>query len=147
MNKIVKIALIALGVLSAVLWYFLPGSEVPPAEAAESGAISGMFTITFILLGIAVVVSLVYTLLNLFANPKSLKKTLIVLGSFVVVLGFSYILASGTDVSLDEMASRGITTTESTVKNIGTGLNLFFFLVVIAIGAMFLGALKKMTNK
>jgi uncharacterized MnhB-related membrane protein len=147
MNKIVKIALVVLGLISAVLWYFLPGSEVPAAEAADSAAISGMFTITFILLGIAIAVSLVFTLLNLFTNPQSLKKTLIVLGSFLVVVVFSYLLASGTDVSLDEMANRGITTTETTVRRIGTGLNLFFFLVAIAIGAMLVGGVKKMTNK
>jgi hypothetical protein len=98
-------------------------------------------------LGIAIAVSLVFTLLNLFTNPQSLKKTLIVLGSFLVVVVFSYLLASGTDVSLDEMANRGITTTETTVRRIGTGLNLFFFLVAIAIGAMLVGGVKKMTNK
>ena len=147
MNKIVKIVLAVLGLVSAALWYFLPGSEIPAAEAAESAAISGMFTITFILLGIAIAVSLVFTLLNLFTNPQSLKKTLIVLGSFLVVVVFSYLLASGTDVSLDEMANRGITTTETTVRRIGTGLNLFFFLVAIAIGAMLVGGVKKMTNK
>ncbi len=147
MNKFVKIALAVLGLVSAGLWYFLPGSEVPAGEAAESAAINGMFTITFILLGIAIAVSLVFTLLNLFTNPQSLKKTLIVLGSFLVVVVFSYLLASGTDVNLDEMANRGIVTSETTVRRIGTGLNLFFFLVAIAIGAMLIGGVKKMTNK
>ncbi len=147
MNKIVKIVLVVLGLLSAVLWYFLPGSEVPAGEAAQSGAISGMFTITFILLGIAIAVSLVFSLLTLFSNPQSLKKTLVVIGSFLVVLVFSYLLASGTDVSLEEMAGRGIDTSETTIKRIGTGLNLFFFLVAIAIGAMLIGGVKKMTNK
>jgi NADH:ubiquinone oxidoreductase subunit 6 (subunit J) len=147
MNKIIKIALVALGLISAVTWYFLPGSEVPAGEAANSWAISGMFTITFLLLGIAVVVSLVFSLLNLFSSPQSLKKTLVVLGAFLVVLVFSYLLASGTDVNLDEMANRGINTTETIVKRIGTGLNLFFFLVAIAIGAMLIGGVKKMTNK
>ncbi len=147
MNKIVKIALAVLGLISAGLWYFLPGSEVPATVAAESAAISGMFTITFILLGIAIAVSLVFTLLNLFTNPQSLKKTLIILGSFLVVVVFSYLLASGTDVNLDEMANRGIITSETIVRRIGTGLNLFFFLVAIAIGAMLIGGVKKMTNK
>lgn len=147
MNKIVKIALVVLGLISAVLWYFLPGSEVPAGVAADNWAIGGMFTITFILLGIAIAVSLIFSLLNLFTNPQSLKKTLVVLGSFLVIVVFSYLLASGTDVSLEEMANRGITTTETTVRRIGTGLNLFFFLVAIAIGAMLIGGVKKMTNK
>ncbi|NNK19894.1 MAG: hypothetical protein HKP07_01210, partial [Flavobacteriaceae bacterium] len=68
-------------------------------------------------------------------------------GAFLIVLGFAYAISSGTDVNLDEMASRGIPTTEETVKNIGTGLNLFFLLVIIAVVSMLWGGVKKMTNK
>lgn len=147
MNKIVKIVLAVLGLISAILWYQLPGQDMPASEAVESGAITGMFTITYILLAIAVVASLLFTLVNLFAHPQKLKKTLIVIGAFLIVLGFAYAISSGTDVNLDEMASRGIPTTEETVKNIGTGLNLFFLLVIIAIVSMLWGGVKKMTNK
>jgi hypothetical protein len=45
------------------------------------------------------------------------------------------------------MASRGVATTEGTVKNIGAGLNMFFILVLIAIASMAWGGLKKITNK
>lgn len=147
MNKIVKIVLVVLGVLSAILWYQLPGRDVPASEAVGSAAMNFMFIITYILLGIAVAVSLVFTIKGLFANPKSLKKTLMVTGGFVLVVIFSYVLASGTDVSIEEMANRGIATSETTIRRIGTGLNMFFLLVLIAIVAMALGAFKKMTNK
>jgi hypothetical protein len=147
MNKIVKIVLVVLGVLSAILWYQLPGRDVPTSEAVGSAAMNFMFIITYILLGIAVAVSLIFTIKGLFANPKSLKKTLMVIGGFVLVVLFSYVLASGTDVSIEEMANRGIATSETTIRRIGTGLNMFFLLVLIAIVAMALGAFKKMTNK
>jgi hypothetical protein len=42
------------------------------------------------------------------------------------------------------MADRGVATTEGVVKNISTGLNVFFFLVIIAVGSMIWGGLKKM---
>jgi hypothetical protein len=42
------------------------------------------------------------------------------------------------------MADRGVSTTETVVKNIGTGLNVFFLLVIIAIGSMIWGGVKKM---
>ena len=147
MNKIVKIVLVVLGVLSAILWYQLPGRDVPASVAVGSAAMNFMFIITYILLGIAVAVSLVFTIKSLFANPKSLKKTLMVIGGFVLVVIFSYVLASGTDVSIEEMANRGIATSETTIRRIGTGLNMFFLLVLIAVVAMALGAFKKMTNK
>ena len=103
MNKIVKIVLVVLGALSAILWYQLPGRDVPASEAVGSGAMNFMFIITYILLAIAVAVSLLFTLKSLFANPQSLKKTLMVIGGFIVVVIISYVLASGTDVSIEEM--------------------------------------------
>ena len=147
MNRIVKIVLAVIGVLAAIMWYQLPGRDVPVATAIQSGPMNIMFTLLYALLGVAVVAALFFTLKNLFANPKSLKKTLLVIGAFLVVVLISYMLASGTDVSIEEMANRGVATTESTIKNIGTGLNLFFLLVIIAIVSMAWGGFRKMTNK
>ncbi|MEX0291700.1 MAG: hypothetical protein AB3N14_21540 [Flavobacteriaceae bacterium] len=143
MNKIVKIVLAVLGVIAAVLWYQLPSKDVPVAEAVESGAMNFMFIITYLLLGIAVLFALVFTLKNLFSNPASLKKTLFVIVGLAVVVGISYALSSGTDVGQEYMAMSD----ESTIKKIGMGLNVFFILTVVAVGSMIWGGVKKMTSK
>jgi uncharacterized membrane protein len=143
MHKILKIFLLVVGVISAILWYLLPERDMPTAEAAQSGAMNAMFMITYLLLGIAVVSSLVYTLINLFANPKGLKKTLFVAVGFILVVAIAYALSSGTDVSADYAAM----STESTVKNIGMGLNVFFILTVAAIVAIILPGIKNLFNK
>ncbi|MFS4466875.1 hypothetical protein [Maribacter sp. 2210JD10-5] len=143
MQKIVKIALVVLGLLSAVLWYLLPSSDMPVAEAAESGAMNAMFIITYLLLGIAVVVSLVFTLKNLFSNPQGLKKTLFVVGGFLLVVGISYVLASGTDVDPQFMEMSD----ESTIKKIGMGLNVFFILTIIAVASLIIPGIKNMFSK
>ncbi|MGB5236793.1 MAG: hypothetical protein WBM43_15415 [Flavobacteriaceae bacterium] len=147
MNKIVKIALAVIGVISAIMWYQLPSRDVPVGEAAQSGAMNIMFMITYILLFVAVASSLLFTIANLIAHPKKLKKTLMVVAGFLVVVVIAYATSSGTDINIEEMANRGVATTESTVKRIGTGLNLFFFLVVIAVGLMAWGGLKKVISK
>ena len=150
MNRIVKIVLAVVGVVGAILWYLLPSralSEADPAAAAQSGALNGMFWITYLLLAVAVIFSLGYALKNLFSNPASLKKTLFVVGGFLVAAAIAYVLASGTDVSIQEMADKGIETSETTIKRIGTGLNLFFILTAVAVGAMLWGGFKKMTSK
>ena len=103
-------------------------SEADPAMAAQNGAMNAMFWITYLLLAAAVIFSLGYALVNLFSNPASLKKTLFVVVGFLVAAGIAYVLASGTDVSIPEMAGKGIETSETTIKRIGTGLNLFFIL-------------------
>ncbi len=143
MNKIVKIVLIVIGLLAAGLWFMLPESEVPASEAANNGALNAMFWLTYILLGIAIAVSLFYSLINLFSNPANLKKTLFVVVGFLLVVAIAYVLADGTDVSIPEMADRGIETSETTIKRIGMGINVFFILVVIAVGAMIWGGVRK----
>ncbi|MGB3152772.1 MAG: hypothetical protein WBB27_19100 [Maribacter sp.] len=143
MQKIIKIALIVIGVISAVLWYLLPSSDMPAAEAAQSGAMNAMFIITYLLLGIAVVVSLIFTLKALFSNPQGLKKTLFVVGGFLLVVVISYVLASGTDVAPEFLAMSD----ESTVKKIGMGLNVFFILTIIAVASLVIPAIKNMFSK
>ncbi len=143
MQKIIKIALIAVGVLSAILWYLLPSSDMPAQEASQSGAMNFMFIITYILLGVAVVVSLLFTLKNLFANPQGLKKTLFVIGGFLLVVVISYVLSSGTDVAPEFMAMSN----ENTVKYIGMGLNVFFILTAIAVISLIVPAVKNMFSK
>ncbi|MCO5725616.1 hypothetical protein [Robiginitalea marina] len=147
MNKIVKIALAVLGAAAAILWLQLPGSEVPVGEAVESGAMHWMFMITYLLLAVAVAFSLAFTLKHMFSNPESLKKTLTLIVAFLVVVAISYVLSNGADGTVEVMASRGVSTTESVVKNIGAGLNVFFLLVIIAVGAMAWGGARKMFSK
>lgn len=143
MHKIIKIALIVVGLLSAVLWYMLPSSDMPAAEAAESGAMNFMFIITYILLGIAVIAALLFTLKNLFSNPQGLKRTLFVIVGLAIIVGISYVLSSGTDVAPEYMAM----SSESTVKKIGMGLNVFFILTAVAVVLMIIPGFKKLFGK
>ncbi|MFT5736802.1 MAG: hypothetical protein ACJAU2_001749 [Maribacter sp.] len=143
MQKIVKIALIAIGLIGAILWFMLPERDMPADEAAQSGAMNAMFIITYILLGVAVVVSVLFTLKNLFSNPQGLKKTLFVVGGFVLVVIISYALSSGTDVAPEFLAMSD----EGTVKNIGMGLNVFFILTIIAVASLIIPAVKNMFSK
>ena len=146
MNKIVKIALIAIGLIGAVLWFLLPSTEMAegdPAGAAESGAMSAMFWITFLLIAIAAGASLFFTLKNIVSNPAGLKKTLFAVGGFILAAIIAYAISSGTDVS-DQYAAM---TDESTVKKIGMGLYLFFILLVFAVVLMIVPTFKKMLSK
>lgn len=130
-----------------ILWLQLPGTSVPVAEAVESASMHWMFMITYLLLAVAVAFSLIFAMKNLFSNPQNLKKTLIVVAALVLVVAFSYVISDGDDGTVEEMASRGVATTVSTVKNIGAGLNMFFILVIIAVGAMAWGGVKKLVDK
>jgi hypothetical protein len=106
-----------------------------------------MFIITYILLGIAIVFSLVFALKNLLTTPENIKKALYAVGGLLLVVAISYGLATGTDVNLTEMANKGIPTTEGTVKTIGMGLNVFFILTAVAVLLMIVPGIKKTFSK
>ncbi len=146
MNKIVKIALIAIGLIGAVLWFMLPSraeSEADPVGAAQNGAMGAMFIITYLLLAVAIIFSLGFALKNMFSNPQGLKKTLFAVGGFILVAVISYVMSSGDDVgeSFKAMSSEG------TIKNIGMGLNVFFILAVVAVALMVVPSVKKIFGK
>lgn len=147
MHKIVKIVLIVIGLIGAILWSQLPSRDMPDSEAIKSGSMNFMFIITYILLAIAVVVSLFFAFKNLLSTPGSLKKTLFVLLGLAVVVLISWAMASGTDVSIEEMTNKGIETSESTIRKIGMGINVFLILLVVAVGSMLLPGVKKMFSK
>lgn len=150
MHKIIKIVLVVLSLVGAALWFGLPSrelSEANPAEAAQSGAMNFMFILTYILLGIAVFVSLFFTLKNLFSTSANVKKALFAIGGLLLVVAISYGLASGTDVDINDMAAKGIETSESTIKAIGMGLNVFAILTVVAVASMVLPGIKNLFSK
>ena len=147
MHKIIKIVLIVLGLLGTVLWFMLPGEEVPVTEASQNSAMNLMFVMTYILLAIAIIASLLFTLAKLFSSPQSLKKTLITVGGFVVIVVIAYVFASGTDVDMAGLAKNGIHTTEGTVKTIGAGLNVFWIMTAIAVILLVVPGVKKLFSK
>ncbi|MGY8913674.1 MAG: hypothetical protein ACKVJF_01140 [Flavobacteriales bacterium] len=147
MHKILKYLLVALGLIGAILWFQLPSADMPASEAVNSTPMNLMFIITYLLLGIAVVSSLIFGLKNLFSTPDNLKKALFAVGGLLLVVAISYVMATGTDVDLTEMANKGIPTTESTVRTIGMGLNVFFILTAVAVLLMIVPGIKKMFSK
>ena len=146
MNKIVKIVLIVIGLIGAALWFVLPSNEMAeadPAGAAASGTLNAMMWVTYILLGVATVVSLGFALLTIVSNPAGLKKTLFAVVGFIIAAGIAYAISSGTDVS-EQYASM---TTEGTVKYIGMGIYLFLILFVVAVVMMIVPSFKKILGK
>lgn len=147
MHKILKIILIVFSVAGTILWTQLPDGDMPKTDAIGSGAMNFMFIITYVLLAIAVVASLFFGLKNVFASPEGLKRTLIGVGGLAVVAIISYFASTGTDIDLEAMRAKGLEADESTVKTIGTFLNIFFILTIVAVAAMIVPGIKRMFNK
>lgn len=145
MNKIIKIVLIVIGLVATVLWFGMPSGDDP--DAINSGSMNFMFIIMYLLLAIAVISTVFFGLKKLVSTPGSLKKALFAIGGLAIVVAISYGLSSGAEAKevADAMADKGAT--ESTVKNIGMGLNVFFILTAVAVVLMVFPGLKKMFVK
>ena len=148
MHKIIKIVLIVLGVLSAILWYSLPASDMPPSQAIESLPMDLMFKIVFLLLLIATAASVFFGLKKTFTSEGGRKRVLKTLAFAGVLTLVGYLMAGGEEAVVEAVQTeRGLTTTVGTVKTIGTLLNIFFGMVLIAIVLMVIPSLKRLTGR
>jgi uncharacterized membrane protein len=126
LHKIVKFAALAIGIVSIV---FLGG--ILATDEQDSGWISPLILLSYIILFACVAIVLIFVFKNLFAKQETLKKTLISIGMFLGVVLISFILADGSD-----MIVGGVTYSGATSKLVSTGLNTFYFLALVAIGTM-----------
>lgn len=141
--KIYKILLIIAGVIGAVLWFMLPSGDVPVDEAAANSNVNLMFIVSYVLFGIAVLLTVLFSVKSLFSHHK-LKEMLISLVAFAVILVVSYALASGSEVTTTDGS---VLATAETSKLVGGGLIAFYILAAIAVLAMIFSSVKKILIK
>lgn len=132
LHKIIRIVVLILALagiaLLATIW------------AGNNGTISLYMNIAYLVLAMAIAFTLLFSLAKLFTNKATLKKTLISLGAFILIIVISYALSSG-----EEVYRQGVmVVSESGSKWVDTGLRTFYFLVIIAVGLMFLSGVKKL---
>ncbi|ETN94435.1 hypothetical protein SAMN04487906_3053 [Zhouia amylolytica] len=139
MYKIAKILAIILGVVGVVLWVTIARTDDP----GSSSTIDIMINLGKYMTILAAIVALLFTVGNLVTHPSKLKKALISIGVFALIVVISYAVSSGTDVDLTKMAERGIETSESASKTVGAGLIAFYILGGLAVLSMVFSGFKK----
>lgn len=144
LQKLLKIVAIVIGVISI----FFLGSIISTGDEAikagdASGTIDIFMNVSYVVLAIAVIIVLAFSVLNLVSNTGGLKNTLIGVGAFVVLSLLCYFgLANGVETTLKD----GDILSESGSRLVGAGLYLFYFLAVIAGGIMLGFGIKKMAK-
>ncbi|SFU58026.1 hypothetical protein SAMN05216480_10878 [Pustulibacterium marinum] len=136
MSKIFNIGIVVLGVICFIFWYLLLGSTDPYADI--------LFYVSYALLAVAIIATLVWTLVNIFSSGEKVKRTLIGVGALVLVVVLGYVFAGSDNIDYQLLSSQGISVTESTSKTVGAGLIMFYILALVAILAMVLSGVKKM---
>lgn len=146
MYKIAKIIAIILGVIGLVLWVLIAraDSDVVAQTGSSSNNVVGlMISVGYWATIIVAIVTLLFSLVGLASEPEKLKKALLSLGVFGVVVLVSYLIATSEGFDFDRMADKGINVSASTVKWVDAGLWSFYILAALAILAMFVGSFKK----
>lgn len=132
MHKIIKILAYVLAIAGIIF-------AVMIANGSES-QISSMLYTAYVILAIVLVAVVIFSLINLFSSPATLKSTLISVGSFLLLGLICYFAAQGAETPLKD----GGSLSASGSKLIGAGLYLFYALILIAAGLMLFTGIKKM---
>ncbi|WP_353776897.1 hypothetical protein [Winogradskyella sp. 3972H.M.0a.05] len=147
-QKILTIVALIIGVISIILLGMIISmgdTAIKDAFAGgeSTGSVDPLMNVAYVVLGLAVVFTVVFTLKNIATNPAALKSTLRSVVVFGVLAAIAYVMAQGVETPMKD----GEVLSASGSKLVGTGLYLFYFLAVVALGSMLLFGVKKMISK
>ena len=142
--KIVSGLLSVLGVIFLLRIMSLGDDEIKMAAGmGDYSSVSPLITLALAILSIAVVVTIVFSLMNLASDIKKLKKALITIGLFLIVIIISYVISEGVETPMKD----GEVLSANGSRLVETGIVTFYMLTLIAFGSMIFSAVKKIIKK
>ena len=146
-QKITNIIAIGLGILGLIFLAFIisQGDESIEMSAMQGdyGFVSAIIYLAFIVLGIVVLSTIVFSLMNLFSNKDKLKKAGISIGSFLAVIIVAFILSEGVETPMQD----GKVLSAAVSRWVETGIRTFYLLTLIAVGIMIFNSVRKLIKK
>ncbi|WP_425076137.1 hypothetical protein [Psychroserpens sp. S379A] len=144
-QKIIKIGALVIGLIAVffLVRVIMIGDEAFEADAANHGVLSGFVNLALVVLAIAAISAVLFSLVNLVSSPDKLKKSLISFGVFAVILILGYMMSSGEERLLND----GTTLTAAQSQMIEGAIKSFYILIMLAAGLMLFFGVKKMLSK
>ena len=134
--KITKIGCIALGILGIIFLFivFATGDDTIKMSAAsgEFGVITPIILLSQLILLIAVIVTLLFSLRGLAKDKAKMKSALTSAGLFLAVVVVAFFLSSGVETPMRD--GKVLSAIGSQLG--GTGIRVFYILAIIAVGLM-----------
>jgi len=143
--KILKYLAVAIGVISAVLLarVLMAGdTAITDSPDVQASVVDPFLWVSYIVLGIVIALVLIYVLKGLFRG--NIKKTLISIGVFLLIVVLAYVLADD-NIIYDRNDVAQISASGS--KWVGAGLITFYILGAFAILAMLFSGVTKIKNR
>lgn len=146
-QNIIKIVSGILGVLGVIFLFriiSLGDEEIKMAASmGDYGSVSALVNLALFIFGIAVVVTVIFSLVGLTSDSQKLKKALISVGLFSLVVVLGYTMSSGVETPLKD----GEVLSASGSRWVGAGLRIFYMLAIIAIAAMGLSGVQRILKR
>ena len=139
---VVVLGLLGFGFLLAILFQ---GDDTIEMNALQGdfGSVSYIIYLAQAVLAITVLLSLGFSLKNLASDKQKMIGSLKAIGAFLVVLMLAYLFSSGEETPLQD----GEFLSASGARWVETGIRMFYFLTIIAVGAMLSGSIIKLIKK
>jgi len=161
-SKILSYIVLAVGAIGAILLFLMNGNFTTlmdsygiteakdlvkdtssSAFAEATSLVSPMYSLTLVIFAIIILATIVAVFSALAKNPAGLKNAGIGIVAFLIVMGISYVLASGVETAMKD----GEVLSEGGSKLVGAGIIAFYILAAIAVGLMLLSGVKKLIGK
>ena len=143
LQKITKIGCITLGVLGIIFLFLIFGTGDDTIKAGNIGVITPIILLSQLILFIAVVVTLVFSLRSLVKDKAKMKSALTSAGLFLGVVVIAFVLSSGVDTPMRD----GKVLSAIGSRLVGTGIRVFYILAIVAVGLMIFSGGKKFIKK
>ena len=140
LHKIIRIVALVLSLAGIISLAMIINAGDDAVKATGEG-VDGFMYVAYITFALVLFFVLIFVLKGLAAG--NIKKTLMSIGVFVAIVALAYGLSSGVETPLQdgEMLSAGGS------RWVGAGLRTFYILVILAIGSMAYGGLRKVMSK
>ena len=146
-QKITNYLVVVLGVLGLgfLLLILVQGDDTIEMNALQGdfGGVSYIIYLAQLILAIAVLLSLGFSLKNLASDKQKMIGSLKAIGAFLIVLAVAYLFSSGEETPMQD----GVMLSASGARWVETGIRMFYFLTVIAVCSMGFGSVRKLIKK
>jgi|TARA_B100000674_G_scaffold146330_1_gene115699 hypothetical protein len=147
LQKITNISVVLLAVLALIVLGVIigQGDEYIEMSAMQGnfGAVSVMINLALFVLLVTVLMTLVFSMKNLFSEKSKLKKAGISIGSFLLVFIVAFVLSSGIDTPMQD--GKMLSALQS--RFVEAGIRTFYLLTLIAGGIMVYFSVSKYFKK
>ena len=147
LEKIIRIGCIALGLLGMIflsLVFFTGDDTIKMAAASgDYGVITPIILLSQIVLFIAVLVTLTFSLRGIAKDKTKMKNAVKSTGLFLLVVLIGFLLSNGVETPMRD----GKVLSAMGSRLVGTGINVFFILTIIAVALMVFPGTKKIFKK